>query len=271
MVTTDEVLRHTTRGASDESATGISVVLPAYNEAAVIADTVHHVEEVLRGLAADFEIIVVDDGSHDSTPDVLAELQAADPTLHLRVVRHAHNAGYGAALASGFDASTRELIFFTDGDKQFDVRELGVFLSRMTPSVDMVIGFRAKRADPPLRRVNAWGWKQLVNFLFGYTARDVDCAFKLFRGRVWRQLRVHSRGATFSAELLIKARRAGFQILELPVHHYPRPAGQATGAHPRVIARAFRELFALRLSVARELSEPTPFARAEVTARHVRP
>src|SRR5437763_10277063 len=101
---------------------------------------------------------------------------------------------------------------------------------------------RARRADPPMRLLNAWGWKQLVNGLFGYTARDVDCAFKLFRRAVWQSVSVHARGATFSAELLIKARRLGFAVKELPVSHFPRTAGSPTGARLDVIARAFREL-----------------------------
>jgi hypothetical protein len=101
---------------------------------------------------------------------------------------------------------------------------------------------------------NAWGWKQIVNGLFGYTARDVDCAFKLFRRDVWQSLTVRARGATFSAEFLIKARRLGFRVKELPVSHFPRTAGSPTGARPAVIVRAFKELFQLRLNLDQELA-----------------
>jgi glycosyltransferase involved in cell wall biosynthesis len=220
-------------------------VLPAYNEEAIIERTVKHVAGVLSGLTSEFEVIVTNDGSRDRTGEILAELQTREPELNLQVVTHTVNQGYGAALASGFDAARKELIFLTDGDKQFDVTELGQFVPEMDPPTDLVIGWRRKRADPLLRKLNALGWKTLVNLLFGYTARDVDCAFKLFRRRVWESMTVHARGATFSAEFLIKARRLGFQVKELPVSHLPRTAGSPTGARPEVIVRAFSELFRL--------------------------
>jgi glycosyltransferase involved in cell wall biosynthesis len=233
----------------------ISAVLPAYNEAAIIERTVRHVASVLAGLVSDFEVIVTNDGSRDNTGEILANLQAREPDLNLRVVTHERNCGYGAALASGFDAARKDLIFMTDGDKQFDVSELRDFLPAMDPQTDMVIGWRRKRADPLMRKLNAFGWKTLVNGLFGYTARDVDCAFKLFRRRVWESLTVHARGATFSAEFMIKARRLGFRVKEQPVGHFPRTAGSPTGARPEVIVRAFVELFHLWRHLDRELQE----------------
>jgi glycosyltransferase involved in cell wall biosynthesis len=238
---------------SGHPAVSISGVLPAYNEEAIIERTVRHVAGVLRGLTSDFEVIVTNDGSRDRTGDVLAGLQASEPALNLRVVTHGHNCGYGAALASGFDAARKELIFLTDGDKQFDVTELGLFLPAMDARTDLVIGWRRNRADRLMRKFNALGWKLLVSSLFGYTARDVDCAFKLFRRRVWENMTVHARGATFSAEFLIKARRLGFTVKELPVSHLPRTAGSPTGARPDVIVRAFVELFRLWRNLDREL------------------
>jgi glycosyltransferase involved in cell wall biosynthesis len=234
---------------------GISAVLPAYNEEAIIERTVRHVAEVLRSLASDFEVIVTNDGSRDATAAVLAELQAREPDLQLRVVTHERNLGYGAALASGFDAARKDLIFLTDGDKQFDVAELKHFTPEMDARTDMLIGWRKNRADPPMRKLNALGWKLLVNTLFGYTARDVDCAFKLFRRQVWESLTVYARGATFSAEFLIKARRLGFRVRELPVSHFPRTAGSPTGARIDVIVRAFVELFRLWRNLDRELEQ----------------
>jgi glycosyltransferase involved in cell wall biosynthesis len=235
------------------SALSISAVLPAFNEEAIIERTVRHVAGVLAGLTADYEVIVTNDGSRDRTGEILAELQAREPELNLRVVTHGVNQGYGAALASGFDAARKELVFLTDGDKQFDVTELSQFLPAMDAQTDLVIGWRRKRADPAGRKLNALGWKLLVNALFGYTARDVDCAFKLFRQRVWESMTVHARGATFSAEFLIKARRLGFRIEELPVSHLPRTAGSPTGARPDVIVRAFVELFRLWRNLDSEL------------------
>ena len=237
------------------AATSISAVLPAYNEEAIIERTVRHVAGVLSGLVEDFEVIVTNDGSRDRTGAILAELAQREPQLRLRVVSHERNCGYGAALASGFDAARKDLIFLTDGDKQFDVSELADVLPAMDAQTDLVIGWRRNRADPPMRLLNAWGWKTLVNTLFGYTARDVDCAFKLFRRSVWESLTVHARGATFSAEFLVKARRLGFRVKELPVSHYPRTAGSPTGARPSVIVRAFVELFHLWRNLDRELAE----------------
>src|SRR5919202_2034036 len=232
----------------------ISAVLPAYNEAAIIERTVRHVASVLGGLVADFEVIVTNDGSRDATGEILADLQAHEPDLHLRVVTHERNRGYGAALASGFDAARKDLVFMTDGDKQFDVTELRDFVRAMDGRTDLVIGWRRNRADPPMRKLNALGWKVLVNTLFGYTARDVDCAFKLFRRHAWQSLTVYARGATFSAEFLIKARRLGFRVKELPVSHFPRTAGSPTGARLDVIVRAFVELFRLRRDLDRALA-----------------
>jgi glycosyltransferase involved in cell wall biosynthesis len=239
----------------------VSAILPAYNEEAVIERSVRHVAGVLAKQVDDFEIIVTDDGSKDRTAEILAALQLAEPAINLRIVQHPRNLGYGAALASGFDAARKQLIFFTDGDKQFDVGEIAGFLPEMDQGTDLVIGWRRKRADPPLRLANAWGWKLLVNGLFGYTAKDVDCAFKLFRRGVWENLSVQSHGATFSAEFLIKARRLGYCVKELPVTHLPRTAGKATGARPAVIVRAFAELIRLRWTLQREPAA----ARRQVT------
>jgi glycosyltransferase involved in cell wall biosynthesis len=223
----------------------ISAVLPAYNEEDSIEHTVRRVAEVLDGLADKHEIIVTNDGSRDQTGAILARLQSQAPELRLRAVTHEVNRGYGAALASGFDAAGCDLIFLMDSDQQFDAGELGSLLAAMEAHIDMVIGWRRNRADSRMRLLNAWGWKQLVNGLFGYTARDVDCAFKLIRRKVWESVAVQARGATFSAELLVRARYAGFTIVERPVSHFPRTAGSATGARMRVILRAFAELFAL--------------------------
>ncbi len=229
----------------------VSVVLPAYNEQEVIGQTVEAVDAAMAALVDEYEIIVVNDGSRDATGARLAELQQRFPRL--RVETHPRNRGYGAALGTGFSAATKELIFLTDGDKQFDVSELRDFLP-MPDDVDLYIGYRSPRADPVLRRLYGWGWNWLVRVLFGPVARDVDCAFKLFRREVWLETGVRSTGATFSAEFLIKAQRLGFRIRERPVRHYPRPAGSPTGARPAVIARAFKELFQLRLNLNRELA-----------------
>jgi glycosyltransferase involved in cell wall biosynthesis len=201
------------------------------------------VSEALEPLVDDYEVIVVNDGSKDRTQEVVEELASRNP--HVRCVTHPKNKGYGEALRTGFSSSTKELIFFTDGDKQFDIQEVKGFIPAIADA-DMVIGYRRPREDPPIRILYAIGWKLLVTMLFGYAARDIDCAFKLFRREVWENVKVNSGGATFSAEFLVKARRKGYRIKELRVTHYPRTAGSPTGGNPRVIARAFRDLIWLR-------------------------
>jgi glycosyltransferase involved in cell wall biosynthesis len=244
--------RHCPHEKDEGDVLSISAVLPAFNEEQVIASSVAAMVKTFESLNVDYEVIVVNDGSRDRTAEIVRQLGQANPRV--RLVQHERNQGYGAAVWTGFISAVKDLVFLTDGDKQFDVDELSLLLPMMD-GADMAIGYREKRADPPLRLLNAWGWKQLVNLLFGYTARDIDCAFKLFRRRILDRVDVHSRGATLSAEFLIKARRLGYVIRERPVSHYPRPAGQATGAKPAVILRAFRELWHLRLTLEEDLAQ----------------
>jgi putative flippase GtrA len=216
----------------------LSVVLPIYNEAETIEETV---ERTLRGVAAlvsDFELILVNDGSTDATGALLASF-AADPRV--RIVTHARNQGYGAALVDGFAAANKALTFFTDSDGQFDIADL----ARLLPFIDeydAVIGYRQQRQDSWLRKLNAWGWKLVVRLALGVRARDIDCAFKLLRTSFLRRYPLETRGAMINAELLYKLRRAGCTWCEVGVRHFPRRGGRATGANLRVIARAFREL-----------------------------
>ncbi len=227
----------------------ISAALPAYNEEANLTRTIGALIPVMESLTDDYEIIVVDDGSRDRTAEVAKGFAAQNP--HVRLVQHKVNQGYGAALYTGFTAATKDLVFMTDSDAQFDVRELAKFLPLLAEA-DLVIGYRAPRRDPFVRRLNGWGWTLLGNLLFGYVARDVDCAFKLFRREILDHVDIHSRGATFSLEFLVRARRAGYRVREIPVTHLPRTAGKQTGARLDVIARAFRELLMVRRQLKQE-------------------
>lgn len=234
---------------SDHPVKSLTVSLPAYNERENIGPMIDLVREQVAPLVEDLEIIVVDDGSRDGTAEVVEAIAQQDPRV--RLIRHPVNQGYGAAVYDGVWAAKKRFIFFTDSDRQFRLDELPRFMARMREA-DMVIGYRYARSDPWFRKLFGQGWSWLVNLLFGYIARDVDCAYKLFRREVIEAIDVQSRGATFSAEFLVKAKRAGFRIVEEPVSHHPRPAGSQTGAHPRVILRAFRELIRLWWRIVRE-------------------
>jgi glycosyltransferase involved in cell wall biosynthesis len=246
----------------------ISAVIPAYNEERIIVRTAEAVDETLARLVDDHEVIVVNDGSRDATPRVVEELGRERPAV--RLVSHAVNQGYGAALATGFAAATREYIFLTDGDRQFDVRELEGFLPLLAQA-DVIVGYRRPRADPWQRRFFGWGWNLLVNTLFGHTARDVDCAFKLFPRRLLDDVHLHSTGHTLSPELLIKARRAGYRIAEVRVTHLPRTEGEAKGARVDHIIRSLLELVRLRMDIGRGMRGEGRGARDEVYDGAARP
>jgi glycosyltransferase involved in cell wall biosynthesis len=220
--------------------TSLSAVLPAHNEEAAIASTVTSVLQTLAGWMPDFEVIVVDDGSRDQTGAILDSLAAENP--HLKVIHHPVNQGYGAALVSGFEACSKEYVFFMDSDGQFDIRDLERFFP-LLQEYDAVLGYRIKRQDTWMRKANAWGWKMLVRQVFGVRVRDVDCAFKIYKGSFFREYRLETRGAMINTEILYKLRRVGYTYTEVGVHHLPRNGGKATGAKPIVILRAFRELF----------------------------
>jgi len=224
----------------------LSAVMPAYNEEANVGPMLHSVAETLRQFTSDFEIVVVNDGSRDRTAEVVRQVAAAIPQV--RLVEHPRNLGYGAALFSGFTNATKEFIFLTDSDRQFDLTDLEKFLP-LVNQADVIAGYRAPRRDPWHRVLFGWGWSMLVALLFGYTSRDIDCAFKLFRRDILDHIHIESRGATFSAEFLVRAKRRGYTIREVPVSHRPRLAGSPTGARWHVIARAFRELIRFRLNL----------------------
>jgi len=222
---------------------GISVVLPAHNEEAVLAATLEKCMATLSAIAPDYEIIVVDDGSSDRTGAIAEEYAATNP--HIRVVHNRPQRGYGGALIAGFNAMTKPLAFFMDADGQFDIRDLALLLPLHEQGHRAVLGYRLHRQDSPLRKVNAWGWKLLVSTLFDLHVRDVDCAFKLYDTSLVRAVDVTAEGAMVNTEMLVKLTRMGVPFVEVPVRHYPRVHGQASGANLRVIVHAFGELFRL--------------------------
>ncbi|MBA2558057.1 MAG: glycosyltransferase family 2 protein [Chloroflexi bacterium] len=226
----------------------LSYFFPAHDEAENIVALVAEALEVLPRLAERFEVICVDDGSRDATPELADQLAAAHPGL-VRVVHHPVNRGYGAALRSGFGASRHPLVCFTDGDRQFRLADLGSLLDRLgkADAPDAVVGYRLKRADPLIRLVYARIYRLCLRLFYGLTVRDVDCACKLFRREALEGITLESGGAFLSAELLIKLRERGRRLAQVGVPHYPRTAGAASGADLRVVLRAVRDFWRLRL------------------------
>jgi glycosyltransferase involved in cell wall biosynthesis len=163
----------------------------------------------------------------------------------VRVIHHDTNLGYGAALQSGFRGAQKDLIFYTDGDGQFDIAELPPLLD-LIQDCDIVSCYRLNRQDPVIRKINGWCWTRLVCLVFGLHMRDIDCAFKLYKREVFDQMPLRSTGALIDTEVMARATRKGCRIVQRGVHHYPRTAGMQTGANLRVVLRAFVELFHLR-------------------------
>ncbi len=219
---------------------GISLVLPAFNESAVIARAVSEAEAALALHFERFEILVVDDGSSDDTADEVGRVLGVAP--HTRLLRHEDNRGYGAALRTGFEAARFGLVAFTDADCQFDLTEL-VKLARLATDVPVVVGYRARRQDPWRRRFLSWGYNTMARTLLGTRVRDVDCALKVFQREVLAGLMPESRGFFVNTEMMTLARRRGLEVAEVPVTHRPR-AGGVSKVSLREVPRTARTLFA---------------------------
>lgn len=221
----------------------ISLVLPVFNEAEGIVAVLREADAALGERFARHEIVVVDDGSVDSTPALLRELGGELDSL--RVFTQPANLGYAAALIRGFAAARCETIVYTDADGQFDLADLDVALPLLEPGVELVAGFRARRADPLLRRFASAGFNHLARWLLPIRARDIDCAFKLFRRSFFDKVRLSSTGFLIDSEIYARARLAGVEIRQLPVRHRPRRAGRST-VRFGAVGKSFRELLALR-------------------------
>ena len=233
----------------------LTLVIPAHNESANIAEVVHSCRRVLPALAPDWLIILVDDGSQDGTAIVAAEA-VGDPA-RLRVVRHERKLGYGVTVADGLRASTSDYVGFMDGDGQFDAADL-LRLATSILSADLVAGRRERRADPPYRLVIAGVFNVLVRVLYGIQFRDVDCGLKVMRRQVLEAAApLLARSALLNTELYFKSQRSGLRIVQVPVAHHPRTAGVRSGARLIPILRAVRDLVWLRLRLARRWRAPS--------------
>lgn len=234
----------------DKKIASLSVFFPAYNEAGNIKQTTLNAKKILQKVAKKWEIIIVNDGSKDKTPKVSQELARKDKNI--RVINHKVNRGYGAALKSGFYNAKYPWIAFTDSDGQFDFKEITKFIKKQRETnADLVIGYYKKRQVSITKTITSKAWEVMVLFLFGLNVKDIDCGFKLISKKVFDKIdKLESeRGAFISSELLIKAKRAGFKIVEIPVDHFARRAGVGTGRNLDVIIRSFIDLFNLWLKL----------------------
>ncbi|MBU0570213.1 glycosyltransferase family 2 protein, partial [Patescibacteria group bacterium] len=207
----------------------ISVFFPAFNEEANIEKTVRDAVKVLKKIVKKWEVIIVNDGSRDKTLQVAKKLGNED--TRIRVINHKDNKGYGEALKSGFYNAKYDWIAMVDADGQFDFGEITKLIEK-TKNADVVVGYRMDRKDPMIRRLFGWGWTLLANIILGINVSDVDCSFKLVNKKVIKNIpKLEStRGGMISPELLAKAKKAGFTIDQVGVHHYSRNAGHQTGA-----------------------------------------
>jgi glycosyltransferase involved in cell wall biosynthesis len=221
----------------------ISVFFPAYNDGGTIPSMVLTAFMALRELADDYEILVIDDGSADYTAAVLDELARRYPEL--RVIHHQQNRGYGGALRSGFAHATKDLVFYTDGDAQYDPRELERLVAVWADDVDMVNGYKISRSDPLHRVVIGRLYHWTVRLAFGLRLRDVDCDFRLMRRSIFDRVQLESDSGVICVELMKKVQDAGFRIVEVPVHHFHRAYGKSQFFNFRRIWRTGQQLWGL--------------------------
>jgi len=226
---------------------GLSIFFPAYNDAGTIASLVLVAHMTARELTPDYEVIVVDDGSPDHTGALLDEMARQFPWL--KVVHHPRNRGYGGALRTGFETASKELVFYTDGDAQYDPRELGRLWAAFSPGVDFVNGYKISRNDPLHRIVVGRVYHWFVKLAFGLRLRDVDCDFRLMRKSVFERVRLTRSSGVICVELMKKVQDAGYRIAEVPVHHFHRSYGKSQFFNVPRVGRTLVDLARLWLDL----------------------
>ena len=218
----------------------LSIFFPAYNDAGTIASLVLVAHMTARDLTDDYEVIVVDDGSPDHTGELLDEM--ARHFTWLRVVHHAKNRGYGGALRTGFASAAKDLIFYTDGDAQYDPREMVRLYEALAPDVDFVNGYKIGRSDPVHRIVIGRVYHTFVRTVFGLRLRDVDCDFRLMRRAVFDKVALTRSSGVICVELMKKVQDHGFRIAQVPVHHFHRSYGRSQFFNVPRVARTLFDL-----------------------------
>jgi glycosyltransferase involved in cell wall biosynthesis len=246
---------------------GLSIFFPAYNDSGTIASMVIGAIRAARELTPNFEVIVVNDGSADATAEIAEELARTYPEV--RVVHHPQNRGYGGALRTGFASATKEFVFYTDGDAQYDPAEMALLWQQAGDHVDLVNGYKISRSDPLHRIVIGRVYHHTVKLLFGLRVRDVDCDFRLLRRTMFDRISLEKNSGVICLEMMKKIQDAGFRMVEVPVHHYHRAYGRSQFFNFRRIVRTGLDV--LRLWVAlvvrrRHLVDATPPAPPELAA-----
>lgn len=203
----------------------ISVFFPCYNDGGTIASMVMGAMIVLDDITKDYEVIVIDDGSTDASREILQRLEHDYDKV--KVVYHSGNRGYGGALRSGFSAASKDLIFYTDGDAQYDVRELKKLVSALEDNIDVVQGYKTKRLDPFHRVIIGKLYQNMMKFIFGLKIRDVDCDFRLIRRKVFDKVTLEKESGVICLEMVKKIQDAGFRFTEVPVNHFFRAYGKS--------------------------------------------
>ena len=226
---------------------GLSVFLPAYNDSGTIASLVITSLKTAARLTPDFEVIIVNDGSADATAEIADELARTYPQV--RVVHHEKNRGYGGALRTGFASATRDLIFYTDGDAQYDPAEMEALWAAFNDGVDLVNGYKISRSDPLHRIVIGRIYHHTVKILFGLKVRDVDCDFRLMRRAIFDRVALEKNSGVICLEMMKKIQDAGFRIAEVPVHHYHRAQGKSQFFNFPRLARTALDVFKLWVSL----------------------
>lgn len=227
----------------DQKPVGLSVFFPAYNDSGTIASLVIAAVQTASRLTPDFEVLVINDGSTDATAEVIDELARLYPQV--RAIHHEKNRGYGGALRSGFSSAAKDWIFYTDGDAQYDPREMTRLWEMRGPGVDLVNGYKISRSDPLHRIVIGRVYHYTVKALFGLTVRDVDCDFRLIRRGIFDRVRLEKSSGVICLEMMKKITDAGFHIVEVPVHHYHRAYGKSQFFNFRRLARTAVDVFKL--------------------------
>jgi glycosyltransferase involved in cell wall biosynthesis len=231
----------------------LSLVLPVHNEAENLRWLLPHIATTLPTLADRYEVVVVDDGSSDGS-GALATALAEELGMELLVLRHEHKSGYGATVGDGLRAARLAYVAFTDADGQFEVADIGLLVP-LLDGADLVGGWREERRDAAMRSVVSWVFNTLVLVLYRLPYRDLDCALKVMRREVLESVDLRARSALLNTELYYKARYAGWRIAQHPVPHHARRAGRRSGARPRAIARAVKELIVFRWTMRRSLPQ----------------